>query len=106
MLRSAPFPPSERREGPFKGYVAYNYRDKMVTSGWKNITDLDPATLSEEELNMICDRARDENRRLCRPRPEHVEDNPGGRTMSKLRVNALWSEYVQADHSRHRLYLD
>jgi hypothetical protein len=26
--------------------------------------------------------------------------------MSKLRVNALWGKYVQADHSRHRLYLD
>jgi hypothetical protein len=100
------FPPSERREGPFKGYVAYNYRDKMEASGWKSMTDLDPDTLSKEELNMICDRVRDENRRLCRPRVEYVEDNPGRRTMSKLRVNALWGKYVQADHSRHRLYLD
>jgi hypothetical protein len=46
------FPTSERREGHFKGYVAYNYRDKMEASGWKSMTDLDPATLSEEEFEM------------------------------------------------------
>jgi hypothetical protein len=70
----SPSPPSERRVAPLKGCVAYNYRDKMEASGWKSMTDLDPATLNEEEeLNMICDRVRDENRRLCRPRPEHVE---------------------------------
>jgi hypothetical protein len=32
-------PPSERRVGPFKGYVAYNHRDKMEASGWKSMTD-------------------------------------------------------------------
>jgi hypothetical protein len=30
------FPPSERWTGPFQGYVAYNYRDKMEASGWKS----------------------------------------------------------------------
>jgi hypothetical protein len=78
----------------------------MEASAWKSMTDLNPATLNEEELNAICDRVCDDNRQLCRPRPDHVEDNPGRRTMSKLRVNALWGKYVQSDHSRHRLYLD
>jgi hypothetical protein len=38
--------------------------------------------------------------------PDHVEDNAGRRTMSKLRVNALWGKYVQSDTSCHRMYLN
>jgi hypothetical protein len=30
----------------------------------------------------------------------------GEEPLSKLRVNVLWGKHVQADHSRHRLYLD
>jgi hypothetical protein len=53
------------------------------------MTDKDVATLTEEEEEQeICDRVQEENRGLCRPRPSHVEDNAGRRTMSKLRVNA------------------
>jgi hypothetical protein len=43
------FPPSERWTGPFQGYVAYNYRDKMEASEWKSITDEDPAQLTKEQ---------------------------------------------------------
>jgi hypothetical protein len=75
---------------PFRGYVAYNYRDKMEASGWASMTDKDVAALTEEEKEEIRDRVQQENRGLCRPRPDHVEDNAGRRTMSKLRVNALW----------------
>jgi hypothetical protein len=35
-----------------------------------------------------------------------VEDNAGRRTMSKLRVNALWGKYVQSDTCCHRIYLN
>jgi hypothetical protein len=54
--------------------VAYNYRDEMEASGWKSMTGRDLAVLSEGEKN---ERVRDENRGLCRPRPDHIEDNAG-----------------------------
>jgi hypothetical protein len=98
-------PPSERWKGPFQGYVAYNYRDKMEASGWKSMTDEDPAQLTKEQKETICDRVRDENRGLCRPRPDHIEDNPRRRTRSKLRVNSLWGKYVQRDVARGRKHL-
>jgi hypothetical protein len=97
------FPGSERCTGPFRGYVAYNYRNKMEASGWASMTDKNPAELTAEE---ICDRVQQENRGLCRPRPSHVEDNVGRRTMSKLHVNALWGKYVQSDTCCHRMYLN
>jgi hypothetical protein len=86
--------------------VAYNYRDKMEASGWGSMTDKDVASLTEEEKTEICDCVQQENQGLCRPRPDHVEDNAGRRTMSKLRVNALWEKYVQSDTSCHRMYLN
>jgi hypothetical protein len=100
------FPGSEPCTRPFRGYVAYNYRDKMEASGWASMTDKDVATLTEEEKQEICDRVQEENRGLCRPRPSHVEDNAGRRTMSKLRVNALWGKYVQSDTCCHSMYLN
>jgi hypothetical protein len=36
------FPGSERCTGPFRGYVAYNYRDKMEASGWASMTGKSP----------------------------------------------------------------
>jgi hypothetical protein len=69
------FPESERCTGPFRGYVAYNYRDNMEASGWASMTEKVVATLTEEEKAEICDRVQEENRGLCRPRPDHVEDN-------------------------------
>jgi hypothetical protein len=35
------FPPNDGK-GLFQGYVAYNYRDEMETSGWKSMTDEEP----------------------------------------------------------------
>jgi hypothetical protein len=86
--------------------VAYNYRDKMEASGWGSMTDKDVASLTGEEKAEICDRVQQENQELCRHRPEHVEYNAGRRTMSKLRVNALWGKYVQSDTACHRMYLN
>jgi hypothetical protein len=106
VLEVLHFPGSERCIGPFRGYVAYNYRDKMEASGWASMTDKKVTELTEEEKEEICDRVQQENRGLCRPRPSHVEDNPGRRTMSKLRVNVLWEKYVQSDTCRHRMYLN
>jgi hypothetical protein len=59
-----------------------------------------------EDKEEICDRVQQENRGLCQPRPDHVEDNAGRRTMSKLRVTALGGKYVQSDTCNHRMYLD
>jgi hypothetical protein len=50
------FPGSERCTGPFRGYVAYNYRDKMEASGWASMTDKDVTALTAEEKEEICDR--------------------------------------------------
>jgi hypothetical protein len=44
--------------GPFRGYVAYNYRDKMEASGWGSMTDKDVSTLTTEEKEEICDRVQ------------------------------------------------
>jgi hypothetical protein len=100
------FPPSERCTGPFREYVVYNYRDKMEASGWASMTDKNVAELTPEEKKEICDRAQQESRGLCRPRPDHVEDNVGRRMMSKLRVNAVSGKYVQSDTCNHRIYLN
>jgi hypothetical protein len=62
------FPGSERCTGPFRRYVAYNYRDKMETSGWASMTDKTPAELTAEEKEEICDRVQEENRGLARDR--------------------------------------
>jgi hypothetical protein len=70
------------------------------------MTDKNVAELTVDEKEQICDRILLENRGLCRPRPSHVEDNPGRKTMSKLRVNALWDKYVQSDTCCHRMYLN
>jgi hypothetical protein len=92
--------------GPFRGYVAYNYRDKMCASGLGSMTNKDVSTLTTEEKEEICDLVQEENRGLCRPRPSHVEGNAGRRTMSKLRVNAMWGKHVQSDICCHRMYLN
>jgi hypothetical protein len=70
------------------------------------MTDKDVAALTPEEKEEVCDRVQQENRGLCRPRSDHVEDNAGRRRMSKLRVNALWGKYVQSDTCCHRMYLN
>jgi hypothetical protein len=85
-----------RGRNAVRGYVAYNYRDKMEASGWGSMTDKDVSTLTTEEKEEIFDRVQQENRELCRPRPSHVEDNAGRRTMSKLRLNALWANMFRA----------
>jgi hypothetical protein len=80
-------------EGPMSGYVSYFLRDKMECSGWKALCGREPET--EAEKNAICDHLEEENLGLCRPRPEKVADNPGGRQLAKLRLNMLWGKFVQ-----------
>jgi hypothetical protein len=80
-------------EGPMAGYVACFLRDKMECSGWKALCGRVPET--DEEKNEVCDQLEKENLYLCRPRPECVKDNPGGRQLAKLRLNMLWGKFVQ-----------
>jgi hypothetical protein len=80
-------------EGPMAGYVAYFLRDKMECSGWKALCGRIPET--DDEKAAICDDLERENLYLCRPRPEKVMDNPGGRQLAKLRLNMLWGKFVQ-----------
>ena len=84
-------------EGPMSGYVAYFLRDKMECSGWKALCGRIPE--SDEEKNAICDALEKENLYLCRPRPERVQDNPGGRQLAKLRLNMLWGKFVQTPNA-------
>jgi hypothetical protein len=84
-------------EGPMSGYVAYFLRDKMECSGWKALCGRIPET--DEEKNEICDHLEKENLYLCRPRPEMVQDNPGGRQLAKLRLNMLWGKFVQTPNA-------
>jgi hypothetical protein len=79
--------------GPMAGYVAYFLRDKMECSGWKALCGREPETAAEKEA--ICDQLEEDNLGLCRPRPEKVMDNPGGRQLAKLRLNMLWGKFVQ-----------
>lgn len=80
-------------EGPMSGYVSYFLRDKMECSGWRALCGREPET--EEEKNAVCDSLEHENLGLCRPRPDKVADNPGGRQLAKLRLNMLWGKFVQ-----------
>lgn len=80
-------------EGPMSGYVSYFLRDKMECSGWRALCGKEPET--EEEKVAICDHLEKENLGLCRPRPDKVADNPGGRQLAKLRLNMLWGKFVQ-----------
>ncbi len=84
-------------EGPMSGYVAYFLRDKMECSGWKALCGRIPET--DEEKNEICDDLERENLYLCRPRPDKVQDNPGGRQLAKLRLNMLWGKFVQTPNA-------
>jgi hypothetical protein len=83
----------ESVEGPMAGYVAYFLRDKMECSGWKALCGRVPET--EADKSAVCDELERENLGLCRPRPEKVADNPGGRQLAKLRLNMLWGKFVQ-----------
>jgi len=80
-------------DGPMAGYVSYFLRDKMECSGWKALCGREPET--DAEKNAICDQLEADNLGLCRPRPERVADNPGGRQLAKLRLNMLWGKFVQ-----------
>lgn len=84
-------------EGPMAGYVAYFLRDKMECSGWKALCGHVPETDAEKET--VCDQLEKDNLYLCRPRPEKVQDNPGGRQLAKLRLNMLWGKFVQTPTS-------
>jgi len=79
--------------GPMSGYVAYFLRDKMECSGWKALCGREPE--SEAEKEAVCNQLEAENLGLCRPRPDKVMDNPGGRQLAKLRLNMLWGKFVQ-----------
>jgi hypothetical protein len=85
--------PQEHVAGPMAGYVANFLRSKMECSGWKALCGREPETLEEKEA--ICDHLEAENLGLCRPRPDKVQDNPGGRQLAKLRLNMLWGKFVQ-----------
>lgn len=85
--------PQEHVAGPMAGYVATFLRSKMECSGWKALCGRIPET--EEEKKEVCDLLEEENLGLCRPRPDKVQDNPGGRQLAKLRLNMLWGKFVQ-----------
>jgi hypothetical protein len=87
----------ESLEGPMSGYVAYFLRDKMECSGWKALCGRVPET--EDDKAAVCDHLEAENLGLCRPRPDKVADNPGGRQLAKLRLNMLWGKFVQTPKS-------
>lgn len=85
--------PQEHVAGPMAGYVANFLRSKMECSGWKALCGREPETEAEKED--ICNHLEAENLGLCRPRPDKVQDNPGGRQLAKLRLNMLWGKFVQ-----------
>lgn len=85
--------PQEHVAGPMAGYVANFLRSKMECSGWKALCGREPET--EAEKQEICNHLEAENLGLCRPRPDKVQDNPGGRQLAKLRLNMLWGKFVQ-----------
>ena len=90
--------PGESVEGPMAGYVATFLRAKMECSGWKALCGHEPET--EAEKASICDHLEAENLGLCRPRPDKVQDNPGGRQLAKLRLNMLWGKFVQTPQAQ------
>lgn len=91
------WPECESADGPMSGYVAHFLRDKMECSGWKALCGREPET--EEDKVAVCDQLSRDNLGLCRPRPEMVRDNPGGRQLAKLRLNMLWGKFVQCPRS-------
>ena len=90
--------PGESVEGPMAGYVATFLRSKMECSGWKALCGREPE--SEAEKVEICNHLEQENLGLCRPRPDKVQDNPGGRQLAKLRLNMLWGKFVQTPQAQ------
>jgi hypothetical protein len=96
--------PGESVDGPMAGYVATFLRSKMECSGWKALCGHEPE--SEAEKVEICDHLERENLGLCRPRPEKVQDNPGGRQLAKLRLNMLWGKFVQTPQAKTVKFID
>lgn len=90
--------PGDSVEGPMAGYVATFLRAKMECSGWKALCGREPE--SEADKEEICNHLEAENLGLCRPRPEKVQDNPGGRQLAKLRLNMLWGKFVQTPQAK------
>jgi hypothetical protein len=99
------FDENNRAEGPFRGYVSYNIREKIEASGWKGMTDADVSEWTYEQKLALCENEGLKNHGVGVPRPEYVESNPGLRYCAKLRVNSIWGKFVQQDSSRAREYL-
>ena len=87
-------------EGPFKQYIAYNFRDKMEASGWGDLvkdTPFEQVELDEDTKVQVCEFIYQENKQLCKPRVEKVEKNKGRRFMAKGAINCIWGKFVQKD---------
>ena len=88
----------DSEEGPFKQYIAYNFRKKMEASGWDDLVkdtpfENDPNYDKEE----VCEYIYEMNKRLCKPRVDKVQKNKGQRFMAKISINCIWGKFVQKD---------
>lgn len=100
------FDEENSRVGPFYGYMAHSFRDKMEASGWDDLTRDTPfegQELTDEVKAQLAEYLERENKGLCRLRPEKVEKNKGKRYMAKLRINSLWGKFVQKDSTTERI---
>lgn len=94
------------REGPFRGYIAKFFRDKMEASGWEDLTKDTPfegQELDDAAKHNLAGYLYGQNKELCAPRPDKVAKNPGKRNVSKICVNSIWGKFVQKDAQKEKI---
>lgn len=94
------WPPEERSNAFFWGFVNYFYRIKMEAEGWKKLGGTSE-TPSEEDKTRLVQEMGVENNGLSLVRPDRVRKNETLRAMAKLMLNSNWGKYGQNAHTDH-----
>jgi len=94
------WPPEERSNAFFWGFVNYFYRIKMEAEGWKKLGGSSENPSEEDKVRLVQEMGV-ENRGLSLVRPERVKKNETLRAMAKLMLNSNWGKYGQNAHTDH-----
>lgn len=100
------FDEGNSRVGPFRGYIAKFFRDKMEASGWDDLardTPFEHQELTEDLKQQLAGYLYGQNKELCILRPERVELNKGKRYIAKLCINSIWGKFVQKDVLKEKI---
>lgn len=92
------WPPSQRSNQLFRGYVNYFLKMKQEAEGWKKLGGNDQMNVQEKQE--LIERLFASNGFIGRIEMEKVSKNPIRRALAKLFLNSLWGKFAQKPKSR------